>query len=72
MLVERLGSGIAVSGVGSNLVTVSLSSGDTEDIISGKYRHELRLVAAGGAESVLAIGQCQFYNSLTSTLVTAI
>ena len=58
-----------ISGTSNNILTISITGTETE-ILNGKYRHELRLVNATSAESVLAIGQCQVYNSLTKDLVT--
>lgn len=45
-----------------------INSLSTADQLHGKYRHELRMINAEGAESVLAIGQIQIYNSFTKDL----
>jgi len=63
LIVKRKDLGISVA---TNVITVALTFTDT-DQLNGKYRHELRMVK-DGAESVLAIGQCQVYNSLTKSL----
>lgn len=66
-LIEKTvdGGGITIS---SNVYQVHLDEGDT-DQLSGKYRHELRMIdSAGQIETVLAIGQGQVYNSLTKDI----